>query len=114
MPGGVGELDDAHLAAGASTTSGARPRGAGDAAGAGARAHSARKLRPRLHPHALEGGGIIVERVAGEEETDSVEFLLQPFGWKPRLDLAGCKRGLRRGAAEQFRLPNHHVIIGTL
>ena len=60
MPGGVGELDDAHLAAGARAPFGARHHGAGDAAGAGARAHSARKLRPRLHPHALEGGGIIV------------------------------------------------------
>ena len=114
MPGGVGELDDAHLAAGARAPFGARHHRAGDAAGAGARAHGARKLRPRLHPHALEGGGIIVERVAGEEKTDGVEFLLQPLGRKPGLDLADCKRGVRRAAAEQFRLPNHHVIIGTL
>src|SRR5262249_59264332 len=104
MSGGVGELDDAHLAAGARAPFGARDHGAGDAAGAGARAHGARKLRPRLHPHALEGGGIIVERVAGEKETDGLELLLEPLGRQPRLDLADRKWSARRAAPEQFRL----------
>src|SRR5262249_24104620 len=104
MSGRVGELDDAHLAASARAPFGARYHGAGDAAGAGPRAHGARKLRPGLHPHALEGGGVIVERVAREEETDGVELLLQPLGRKPWLDLAKCQRRARRAAAEQFRL----------
>ena len=42
------------------------------------------ELGPGLHPHALERGGVVVERMAGEEEADGVEFLLQPLGRRPR------------------------------
>src|SRR5712691_8057212 len=44
------------------------------------------ELGPGLHPHALERDGIVVERVAGEEEADGVELLLQPLGRKPGLE----------------------------
>src|SRR5262249_61726184 len=67
-----------------------------------------------LPRQALGGGGVTVERVAGEEEAEGAELLLQPLGREPRLDMAEYKRLARRAAGEQFRLPDRHVIIGAL
>jgi hypothetical protein len=55
---------------------GACHHGTGDPAGAGAAAHRARKLGPRLHPHAFENGGIVVQRMAGKKEADRAELFL--------------------------------------
>src|SRR5262245_21076177 len=38
--------------------------------------------------------------MAGEEEADSIELLLQPFGWQPRLDLGQTQRAARSVVSE--------------
>ena len=59
--------------------------------------HRARELGPGLHAQLLQHGGVIVERMAGEEEADRVVFALQPLGRQPGLDrrqrdrLARCR-----------------------
>src|SRR5262249_56277283 len=101
-------------AAGARAPLGARHHRTRDAAGARARAHGASKLSPRLHPHAPERGRIVVQRMAGEEESDGSELLLQPLRRKPWLDLAERDRPGAHGTAKQFRLPDGEVIVGAL
>ena len=100
MPGRVREPDDAHLAAGAGAPLHTRNDRPGDAAGARARADRARELGIGLHAQALERGGVVVERMAGEEEADGVEFLLQPLGRGPRLDVRQPDRLARGRSAE--------------
>ena len=104
VPARIRQLDDAHLAAGARAPLGARHHGTGDPAGAAARAHGARKLGPGLHPHAFENGGIVVQRMAGEKETDRAKLLLQPLRGQPWFDLSDRKRRARGPAPEQLRL----------
>ena len=114
VSGRIGELDDPHLAAGARAPLGARHYRTRDAAGARSRAHSAGKLGPRLDPHALESSSIVVQRMAGEEESDRSKLLLQPLRWKPRLDVAERDRRACGGAAKQFGLADGDVIVGAL
>src|SRR5262249_49940092 len=92
LPGRIGEPDDAHLAAGARAPLGARHHRAGDTARARTGAHRARELGPGLYPHALEGGGIVVERVAGETEADRGERALQPLRRQPWFDRRQAER----------------------
>ena len=52
--------------------------------------------------------------MAGEEETDGLEFLLQPLGGQPRLDRRQCQRRTCRGPAKKLRLPERYRIMRTL
>ena len=63
-----------------------------------------RELGPGLHLQLLQQRGVVVERMAGEEEADRLVFALQPVGRQPGLDRrqSRCVSRLRR-AAEQCR-----------
>src|SRR6478752_178892 len=82
--------------------------------GASARLRGARKLPPGLHAQPFERGGIIVERMAAEEEADGVVFALQPLGRQPVFDRGQNERRGRGRAAEQLRLADRRVLVGTL
>ena len=73
-----------------------------------------RKLRPGLHAQPLERGGIIVERMAAEEEADGVVFALQPLGRQPVFDRRQHDRRRRGRAAEQLRLADRRILVGAL
>ena len=107
VAGRVGEFQNAHPVAGLGAPLGARHDGAGDAARGRALLHRIGERRPRLHVQPLERGGVIVERMAGEEEADRVELALQPLGRQPRLG-----RGQRNLLAH--RRPAEHVVLADL
>src|SRR5579885_3076114 len=94
----IGELDDAHLAAGAGAALEPRYDRAGDPTAARARLHGTDKLRPGLNPQPLERTRIIVERMAGQKEADRLELLLQSFGREPSLNRWQGERRTRHGA----------------
>src|SRR5262249_47607191 len=52
--------------------------------------------------------------MAGEEESDSSELLLQPLRRKPWLDLAERDRRACRAPAKQSRRPEGEVMVGAL
>src|SRR5436190_4193355 len=87
MTSRIGEADDPHFSAGACSPLGPGNHGRGDPSPARSRANRARKLSPGLHPHLLERGTVIVERVTAKKKPNRFEFLLEPFGGKPGLSL---------------------------
>ena len=63
-----------------------------------------------------EHAGVGIERMAGEEEADGLELLLQPLHRRPRLDRAACPSAAApsRAAAEEIagalRLVHGHAV----
>ena len=47
----------------------------------------AREFRPRLNPQLFQHRGIVVERMAGQEEADRLILAAQSLGRQPWLDL---------------------------
>ena len=78
LPGRVGELDDAHLLAALGAPLHAVEHVGGEPARRFAGAHAGAELGPADRAHALDDGLVRLQRMAGEEEADGVEFALQP------------------------------------
>ena len=112
--GRIGQPENAHLVAGLGAAFLTRHHGAGDLAGGGAHLHGAGEFRPGLHAHLLEHRRIVVERMAGQEEADSVVFAAQPFRRQPGFDLRHGDRLRRTAAAKQFVLPDRRGFVGAL
>ena len=102
VAGSVGQADDAHLVAGLgaplrrATPPWRRPCRRSTPVFT-ARENSAQDCTRRL----LSTCGVIVERMAGEEEADRLVFAPQPLRRQPRLDLRACTIG--SGAAPRRR-----------
>jgi len=114
MAGRVGQAHDAHLVAGLGAPFHSRDHGGSHLAGGRAGSHGAGKLRPGLHPQALERDGVVVERMAGEEEPDGIVFTPQPVGGQPRLDLRQHDGGGVGGAAEHVVLAHGGGLVAAL
>ena len=114
MTGRVGQAHDAHLVAGLGPTLHARHHGRRYLAGGRAGFDRTRELRPGLHPQPLQHGGVIVERMAGQEEADGVVFATELFGRQPRLDVRQHD-GRRVGrAAEHVVLADARSLVAAL
>ena len=69
------------------------------------------EFRPRLHPQLFQHGGIIIERMAGQEKTDRFIFAAQSLGRQPWLDLRQRNLLADGPAAEQFALPDRRRVV---
>ena len=114
MAGRIRQAHDAHLVAGLGAAFHARHHGRGNLAGRRAGFDRARKFRPGLHPQPLQDGSVIVERMAGQEETDGVVFAPQPLGRQPGLDLRQHDGRRIGGAAEHVVLPDRGGLMAAL
>ncbi len=68
----------------------------------------------RLHPQPLQHGGVIVERMAGQEEADGVVFTAEFFGRQPRLDLRQHDGRRVGGVAEHVVLTDRCGLMAAL
>ena len=76
--------------------------------------HRAGEFRPGQHAQPLERRGIIVERMAGEEEADGVVFLSQPVGRQPRLDRRQHQPLAAAGPPNSSFWPTRRIVVGAL
>ena len=114
MSGRIRQAHDAHLVAGLGAPFHPRHHGGRHLAGGRAGLHGAGKLRPRLHPQPLQRDGVVVERMAGQEEADGVVFAAQPLGRQPRLDLRQHDGRRVGGAAEHVVLTDGDGLVAAL